>query len=156
MLACFHLQLDSLFSAGGDPTKAFDIFAFGTTSAHLTLRPVRCSYDSFNTCHRSRPISTTGPRNSVTEGAPTHPCNGTTEQKEHPPEPLEAARPPPRHQHREEGKGAAPACASSSDAQPVPREGGDTEARQSKARRERAATPDLLLKHPDATLATYV
>jgi hypothetical protein len=32
--------------------------------------------------------------------------------------------------------------------------GGDTEVRQQK--KERDATPDLLLKHSDATLATYV
>jgi hypothetical protein len=34
------------------------------------------------------------------------------------------------------------------------REGGYIEARQPEARRERDATPDLLLKHLDATLAT--
>jgi len=33
-------------------------------------------------------------------------------------------------------------------------EGEDTEAKQQNARRD--ATPDLLLKHPNATLATYV
>jgi hypothetical protein len=49
-----------------------------------------------------------------------------------------------------------PDYASGSDAQPAPREGGDTEARQSKARREQNATPSLLLKHSDATLATYI
>jgi hypothetical protein len=38
------------------------------------------------------------------------------------------------------------------DAQPAPG-GGDTEARQHKARIE---ISDLLLKHPNATLATYV
>jgi len=52
-----------------------------------------------------------------------------------------------RHQHREEGEGAA-------DAQPAPG-GGDTEAMQQKARRK-DATPDLLLKHSNATLATYI
>jgi hypothetical protein len=37
------------------------------------------------------------------------------------------------------------------------REGGeDTETRQQKTRREIQHTPDLLLKHPDATLAIYV
>jgi hypothetical protein len=44
------------------------------------------------------------------------------------------------------------------DAQPIPGGGGgDTEAkvRQQKSE-DRDATPDLLLKHPDATLATYV
>jgi hypothetical protein len=49
------------------------------------------------------------------------------------------------------GRGAA-------DAQPAPgRGGGDTEAkvRQQKSE-DRDAIPDLLLKHPDATLSTYV
>jgi hypothetical protein len=43
------------------------------------------------------------------------------------------------------------------DAQPAPRGGGDTEAkvRQQKSE-DRDATLDLLLKHPDAILATYV
>ena len=44
------------------------------------------------------------------------------------------------------------------DAQPVPGGGGgDTEAkvRQQKSE-DRDATPDLLLKHPDAPLATYI
>jgi hypothetical protein len=47
-----------------------------------------------------------------------------------------------------EGEGAA-------DDQPASGGGGETEARQRKARREMQQT-DLLLKHPDATLATYV
>jgi hypothetical protein len=43
------------------------------------------------------------------------------------------------------------------DAQPMPGGGGDIEAnvRQQKSE-DRDATPDLLLKHPDVTLATYV
>jgi hypothetical protein len=41
------------------------------------------------------------------------------------------------------------------DAQPAPGEGGDTKARQQKSE-EGDATTNLLLKHPDATLATYV
>jgi hypothetical protein len=43
------------------------------------------------------------------------------------------------------------------DAQPAPGRGGDTEAkvRQQKSE-DRDAIPDLLLKHPDATLSTYV
>jgi hypothetical protein len=41
------------------------------------------------------------------------------------------------------------------DAQPTPGGGGDTETRQQKTEK-RDATPDLLLKHPDATLAIYV
>jgi hypothetical protein len=47
-----------------------------------------------------------------------------------------------------EGEGAA-------DAQPAPGGGGDTKVRQQKSE-ERDATPDLLLKHPDAILATCV
>jgi hypothetical protein len=43
-----------------------------------------------------------------------------------------------------------------SDAQLTSREGGDIKARQPKAKRERDATPDLLLKHLDATLTTYI
>jgi hypothetical protein len=54
---------------------------------------------------------------------------------------------PERHQHREEGKGAA-------DAQPA-LGGGDIEKIQQKARR-RDATSDLLLKYLNTTLATYV
>jgi hypothetical protein len=52
-------------------------------------------------------------------------------------------------QHPEEEEGAA-------DAQPPPG-GGDTEAkvRQQKGE-DKDTTPDLLLKHPDTTLATYV
>jgi hypothetical protein len=41
------------------------------------------------------------------------------------------------------------------DAQPEPGGGGDTEASQEKSK-EGDATPDLLLKHPDTTLTTYV
>jgi hypothetical protein len=41
------------------------------------------------------------------------------------------------------------------DAQPASGEGEDTEARQQKSD-EGDATPDLLLKHRGATLATYV
>jgi hypothetical protein len=43
------------------------------------------------------------------------------------------------------------------DAQPASERGGDTEAkvRQQKSE-DRDAIPDLLLKHPDATLSTYV
>jgi hypothetical protein len=53
-------------------------------------------------------------------------------------------------QHPEEGERAA-------DAQPASGGGGDTKAkvRQQKSE-DRDVTPDLLLKHPDATLATYV
>jgi hypothetical protein len=47
-----------------------------------------------------------------------------------------------------EGDGAA-------DAQPASGGGGDTKERQQKSE-ERDATPNLLLKHPDATLATCV
>jgi hypothetical protein len=54
---------------------------------------------------------------------------------------------PKHHQHREEGERAV-------DAQPAPG-GGDTVAMQQKARR-RDATLDVLLKHPNATVATYV
>jgi hypothetical protein len=41
------------------------------------------------------------------------------------------------------------------DAQPAPKGGEDTEAWRQKSD-EGDATPDLLLKHQDATLATYV
>jgi hypothetical protein len=41
------------------------------------------------------------------------------------------------------------------DAQLTPRGGEDTEVRQQKSN-ERDGTPDLLFKHQDATLATYV
>jgi hypothetical protein len=53
-------------------------------------------------------------------------------------------------QRPEEGEGAA-------DAQPTPGGGRDIEVkvRQQKSE-DKDATPDLLLKHPDATLATYV
>ena len=59
------------------------------------------------------------------------------------------------HQHREEGEGAAPACASSSDAQPMLVGEGDAEARQRKGE-EGDATSNLILKHPDTTLAIYI
>jgi hypothetical protein len=42
-------------------------------------------------------------------------------------------------------------------AQPAPGGGGDTEAKVKQQKSEdKDATLDLLLKHPDATLATYV
>jgi hypothetical protein len=41
------------------------------------------------------------------------------------------------------------------DAQQVPGEDTDAKVRQQKSE-DRDATPDLLLKHPDAILATYV
>jgi hypothetical protein len=71
---------------------------------------------------------------------------------------------PKRQQHREEGEEAAPACASGSDAQPAPG-GGDTEARQQKARRgcntrstfetSRCNTCNIRLK-TDETLETCI
>jgi hypothetical protein len=54
---------------------------------------------------------------------------------------------PEHHPHQEEREEEV-------DAQPAPGGGWDIEASQQKARRN--ATPDLLLKHSDATLATYV
>jgi hypothetical protein len=50
---------------------------------------------------------------------------------------------PKRHQHRERKEEEASGG------------GGDTEARQEKSE-VGDVTPDLVLKHPDATLATYV
>ena len=62
--------------------------------------------------------------------------------------PTQGPRRPKRHQHREEGKGAADVSRR--------REEEETPGQGSRKSGEGDGIPDLLLKYPDATLTTYV